>query len=87
VKDNNGDLLADFCNILNRWKNYFPQVLNVHNVSDVRQTGVQTTQPLLVPGPSHLEAEIGIAMLKKYKSPGRDQIPVELIQAGGRLLL
>jgi hypothetical protein len=23
VKDENGDLLADFCSILNRWKNFF----------------------------------------------------------------
>jgi hypothetical protein len=32
VKDENGDLLADSHNILNRWKNYFSQLLNVHNV-------------------------------------------------------
>jgi hypothetical protein len=25
--------------------------------------------------------------LEKYKSPGRDQIPAELIQAGGEILL
>jgi hypothetical protein len=37
VKYENGDLLADSHNILNRWKNYFSQLLNVHNVSDVRQ--------------------------------------------------
>jgi hypothetical protein len=37
VKDENGDLLADSHNILNRWKNYCSQLLNVHNVSDVRQ--------------------------------------------------
>jgi hypothetical protein len=36
VKDENGGLLADFNTILNRWKNYFSQLLNVHNVSDVR---------------------------------------------------
>jgi hypothetical protein len=28
-----------------------------------------------------------IAKLKKYKSPGSDQIPAELIQAGGEILL
>jgi hypothetical protein len=39
----------------------------------------------LVPGPSHLEDEIDTAKLKKYKSPGSDQIPVELIQAGGKI--
>jgi hypothetical protein len=37
----------------------------------------------LVPGPSHLEVEIDIANLKNYKSPGSDQIPAELFQAGG----
>jgi hypothetical protein len=37
VKDENGDLLTDSHNSLNRWKNYFSQLLNVHNVSDVRQ--------------------------------------------------
>jgi hypothetical protein len=53
VKDGNGDLLADSHNILNRWKNYFSQLLNVH-VSDVRQTEVHTAEPL-VPGPICLE--------------------------------
>jgi hypothetical protein len=37
------------------------------------------TEPL-VPGPSHLE-------VKKYKLSGSDEIPAELIQAGGELLL
>jgi hypothetical protein len=31
--------------------------------------------------------EIAIAKLKKLKSPGSDQIPAELIQAGGKILL
>jgi hypothetical protein len=82
MKDEIGDLLADSPNILNMWKKYFSQLLNVHNVSDVRQIGIHTAEPL-VPGPSRLEAEIAIAKLKKYKSPGSDQILAELIQAGG----
>jgi hypothetical protein len=41
----------------------------------------------LVPGPSRLEVEIVIAKLKKYKSPGSDEILAELIQAGGEILL
>jgi hypothetical protein len=86
VKDQNGDLLVDSHNILNRWKNYFSQLLNVHNVSGVRQIEVHMTEPL-VPGPSRLGVEIGIAKFKKYKSPGSDQIPAELIQAGGEMLL
>jgi hypothetical protein len=81
VKDENGDLLADSHNILNMWKNYFSQLLNVHNVSDVRQIEGHKAEPL-VPGPSRLEVEIAIAKLKKCKSPGSDQIPAEMIQAG-----
>jgi hypothetical protein len=37
VKDEKGHLLVDSHHILNRWKNYFSQLLNVHRVSDVRQ--------------------------------------------------
>jgi hypothetical protein len=65
VKDENNDL-ADSQNILNRWKNCFSQLLNVHNVSDVRQIEVHTPEQL-VPGPSRLEVEIAIAKLRKYK--------------------
>jgi hypothetical protein len=54
--------------------------------SDARQIEVHTGEPL-VPGPSRLEVEIAIANLRKYKSPGSDKIPAELIQAGGEILL
>jgi hypothetical protein len=86
VNDENGDLPADSHNILNTWKNYCSQLFNVHNVSNVRQIEVHTAEPL-VSGPSHFEVEIAIAKLKKYKSQGSDQIPAELIQPGGEILL
>jgi hypothetical protein len=41
VKDKNGDLLADSHNILNSWKNYFAQLLNVHKDSDVRKIKIK----------------------------------------------
>jgi hypothetical protein len=31
------------------------------------------------------EVQIAVAKLKKYKSPGNDQVPAELIQAGGEI--
>jgi hypothetical protein len=40
-----------------------------------------------VPGSSHLEVEIAIANMKKYKFSGTNQIPVELIQARGEMLV
>jgi hypothetical protein len=86
VKDENGDLLADSHNILNTWKNFFSQLFNVHNVSDIRQIEVHAAEPL-VPGHSCLELDIAFAKLKKYKSPDGDLIPAHLIQAGGETLL
>jgi len=43
---------------------------------------IHTAEPL-VPEPSALEAELPIEKLKSHKSPGIDQIPAELIIAGG----
>jgi hypothetical protein len=85
VNYKNGDLLAD-STIVNSWKGYFSQLLNVHDVSDVRQIEIHTAEPL-VPGSSHLEVETSIAKLKKYKCPGIDKISAELYQAGGETLV
>jgi hypothetical protein len=86
VKDENSYLLADSHNVLSRWKNYFSQSLNVHRVSDVRQIEMHTAEPL-VPDHSIFEVEIAIAKLKRYKLPGSDEIPAELIQAGGEIIV
>jgi hypothetical protein len=85
VKDENGDLLAGSHNILNRWNKYFSELLNVHTVSDVRQMEIHAAEPK-VHDPSPFKVETAIAKLKRYKSPGSDQIPAQLIQAGGEIL-
>jgi hypothetical protein len=57
--DENDDLLVESQTILNRWKNYFSQLLNVHRVSDVRQIEIHVhTAELLVPEPSHLRLKL-----------------------------
>ncbi|KAJ4439878.1 hypothetical protein ANN_08007 [Periplaneta americana] len=70
IKDENGDLLADSPSILNRWKNYFAQLLNVHrpNRNDRDDIEIQTAEPF-IPEPTLSEVEIAIENLKKYKSP------------------
>jgi hypothetical protein len=35
-----------------------------------------------VPEPSAAEVEVAIRKMERYKAPGSDQIPAELIQAG-----
>jgi hypothetical protein len=86
VEDERSTLLADPHNILNRWKNYFCQLLNVHGAGDVRQTEMHTAEPF-VPESSASEVEVTTGKLKRYKSPGVDQIPAELIQAERETLL
>jgi hypothetical protein len=76
---------ADPQNGLNRWKNFFNQALNVHGVHDVSQMDIHTAQPL-IPEPRPVKVEIAIGKLKSYKSPGTDQIPDEMIKAGGETL-
>jgi hypothetical protein len=56
--------------------------LNVHGDRDVRQTEIHTAEPL-VPEPRAFEVEMAVEKLKRYKSPGIDRIPAELIKAGG----
>jgi hypothetical protein len=47
VKDENDNLLAYFNNILNIWKNYFCQLLNVQVANNVRQAETHTAESLL----------------------------------------
>jgi hypothetical protein len=85
VKNEKGDLVADSHSVMVRWRNYFSQILNLHGFSDVRQAEIHTVEPL-VPEPSALGVELAIENLKSHKSPGIDQIPAELIKAGGRTI-
>ena len=47
-----------------RWRNRFPQLLNVHGVNDIRQTEIHTAVPQ-VSEPSVFDVEMVIEKLKK----------------------
>jgi len=85
VKDEKGDLVADSHIIVARWRKYFSQLFILHGVKDVGQAEIHTAEPL-EPEPSASEVELAIDKLKSHKSPGIDQIPAELIKAGGRTI-
>jgi hypothetical protein len=63
VKDEKGKLVADSHSILARWRNYFSQLFSVHGDNDVRQTEIQTGEPL-VHEPSATEFRLAIGKLK-----------------------
>jgi len=52
---------------------------------DIRQTEIQTVEPL-VPKPIAFVTELAIEKLNGNISPGIDQIPAEMIKAGGRTI-
>jgi hypothetical protein len=57
MMDEKGDLLADSHDILNKFKSFLLQLLNVHGVSHVRQLEIHAAEPL-VPECIPLKAEI-----------------------------
>jgi hypothetical protein len=67
IKVERGDLLVDPLHFLNRWINYFCQLLNAHEAGGVRQTEIHTAVPF-VQEPSASEVEVAIGKLKWYKS-------------------
>ena len=85
VKDEKGELVADPHSIMARWRNYFSQLLKVHDDKEVRQAEIHTVEPL-VPEPSDFRVCVGYWKAKNHKSPGIDKIPAELIKAGGRTI-
>jgi len=58
-------LVTDCHNILTRCRKHFSELLNVHEVNDVRQTEIHTAEPL-VPEPRAFEFEMAIGKLKRY---------------------
>jgi len=76
-------LFTDSHSILASWRNHFSHLLIVHEVNDVRQTEIDTAEPL-VPDSNAFEFEMTFEILKRHKSPGIDQIPAEFIKARGR---
>ena len=79
------DLVADSHSILVRWRKHFFQLLNKHEVKDVRATEIHTAKPP-VPDPSPLNVELAVENVRRHKSPSMDQIPTELFKAGGRII-
>jgi hypothetical protein len=66
IKDVSGNLLADPQNVLNRWKHFFNQVLNIHGVHDVRQMAIHMAEPV-VPELTLFEMQIAIGKLNMFR--------------------
>jgi len=85
VKDEKCDLVTDSHNILPTWMNQYSQIINVHCVNNVTHTEIHRAERL-VPFLSAFEFEMDIEKLKQNKYLSIDQIPAQLIKAGGRTI-
>ena len=83
VQDSSGKCLTEEREIQNQWTKYctepYSQKANGDpSVLDCPQTDTEDDHPIL-----HIEVEAAVKSLKKGKSSGVDNIPAELVQAGG----
>ena len=82
-----GKCLTEEKEILSRWTEYCSELYNFEScgdnaVLDCSQPPEEDLQPIL-----HEEVEIALASVKKGKSAGVDNIPSELVQAGGETMI
>ena len=87
IQGKSGKCLTEEKEILSRWTEYCSELYNDESCGDnaeldCSQPPEEELQPIL-----HEEAEIAVASLKKGKSAGVDNIPAELVQAGGETMI
>ena len=87
IQDKSGKCLTEEKEILSRWTEYCLELYNYEScgdnaVLDCSQPPEEDLQPIL-----REEVEIAVASLKKGKSAGDDNIPAELVQAGGETMI
>ena len=87
IQDKSGKCLTAEKEILSRWTEYCSELYNYEScgdntVLDYSQPPEEDLQPIL-----REEVEIEVASLKKDKSAGVDNIPAELVQAGGETMI
>ena len=86
IQDKSGKCLTEEKESLSRWTEYSSELYNYEScrdkaVLDCSQPPEEDLQPILCE-----EVEIAEASLKKGKFAGVDNIPAELVQAGGETM-
>ena len=87
IQEKSGKCLTEEKEILSRWTEYCSELYNYEScgdnaVLDCSQPPEEDLQPIL-----REEVETAVASLKKGKSAGVDNIPAELVQAGGETMI
>jgi hypothetical protein len=81
--DREGNILCDRTRVLQRWVEYFDELLNEgSNEASDNQQQVLTAEPY-IEEPTYQETVDAILKLKNNKAPGLDGLPAELFKYGG----
>ena len=87
TQDRSGKCLPEEREILNQWTEYSSETYNYKangdpSVLNCPKTDTEDDHPI-----HHKEVEAAVQSLKKEKSAGVDNIPAELVQAGGESVI
>ncbi|KAI5720190.1 hypothetical protein M8J77_003158 [Diaphorina citri] len=85
IKDKDGTTLTGTTAVLERWAEYFKELLNVQNETHIEEEIPHTAEVEDEP-PTLREVNEAITKLKNNKSPGTDEITSELLKNGGQNL-
>ena len=83
IQDKKGECLTEEKDILKRWTEYCSELYNYNTRGDPEFATSQESTDTESNGILRSEVEEAVKMLKKGKSAGVDNIPGELVQAGG----
>ncbi|CAD7082566.1 unnamed protein product [Hermetia illucens] len=81
-RDKEGNLISGRMGILERWVEYFDELLNHQNIGELEVPPTEDDGQILPP-PSIKETVRAMHRLKYHKSPGPDGITAELVKYGG----
>ena len=85
--DENGILKTDKQEIMDRWKQYFADLMKSDNNIDNQVQEVHTIEnDTEIDLPTYKEVSDIISKLRRNKAPGTDNIPAELVKHGGYML-
>ncbi|PNF31855.1 hypothetical protein B7P43_G08920 [Cryptotermes secundus] len=91
IRDKKGLLINNKTEIMNTWKEYFEQLLNQNqNMEDNEDNEEENTddgegkEEEIIEPPTKEEVEEALKEQKLNKAPGGDNIPAELLKAGGQ---
>jgi len=86
-KDDNGTLKTDTQEVLNRWKQYFTDLMKTDKkFADQTQEENFKENEIEIEQRTYKEVSDKVIKLKENKAPGTDNIPAELIKYGGYIL-